>query len=184
MPRQNYEPVLELACPHDGWYNGNPKLMIQNGTYADYRFRLEEWVRKAKMTQQELAMYDQMWASIPLEEKVRRRNSIVSSLEFKPKKMKDGTVEMVTTPSDNGAAKVKEPQFRKKLVHRQALGSIVNRPNPLMANAPMQGAAPQGMLPPQQMGRPVPALAPQMRPPVQQAPTLQQQLSPAAMAAA
>lgn len=174
MARSHFEPTLEQACPHDGWYNGNAKLMIANGTYLDYRFRLEEWVRKGKMHPQELAQYDAMWNQIPHDQKVQRRNGVVAALEFKPKKMKDGTTAMVTTPSDNGAAKVKEPQFRKKMVHKQAPGSIANRPNPLMQQGPAQPQMPNTM------GMPVPTVAPQMRPP---APSLQQQMNPALAAA-
>lgn len=170
MPRSNYDPILELACPHDGWYNGNPKLMIINGTFADYRYRLVEWVNQGKMDPRSLQKFDQEWAAIPMEEKIRRRNAVIAATEPKPTKLEDGSIELRSSPSDNGAAKIQAPKFRKKLVARQAPGALANRPNPLLSGA-VQG---QGQAP---AGSPVPM---NVRPPA--APSLASQMSPAATA--
>lgn len=132
---KNFDSPVELACPHDGWYNGNPKLMIANGTYADYRHRLETWVEKGKMQASDLAAYDAKWAAIPLDEKKDRRGKVLESIKKVPVRSKDGKVEYVSKPSDNGHASADErkPQLRRQLTLRQPLGSLDTRPDPLAA---------------------------------------------------
>lgn len=132
---RNLDYPVELACPHDGWYNGNPKLMIANGTFADYRHRLVMWVEKGKMKQSDLDVLDKQWAAIPLDQKRTRRNTVLEDIKKIPKREKDGKVEYVCKPSDNGRAAREErkPQLRRTLTHRQPLGSIDTRPDPLAA---------------------------------------------------
>ncbi len=95
---KDLERSIELACPHDGWYNGNPLLMQANGTYLDYRHRLVAWVEKGKMNPNDLANLDAIWNEIPLEEKRARRAKVLKDLEFNPLRLRDGKIEMVTTP--------------------------------------------------------------------------------------
>lgn len=158
MAQRNFDYPAELACPHDGWYNGNPKLMIDNGTYADYRFRLEEWVRKGKLKKEELAALDKQWAAIPLAEKKKRRGDVLEAIKKVPVKQRDGKVEYVSKPSDNGRSTRADrtPQLRKKLTHRQPLGSLDLRPDPLDAEAAMQ----MGGEPDNQLGQAVPEAPP------------------------
>ncbi len=126
---------VELACPHDGWYNGNPKLMILNGTYADYRHRLVMWVEKGKITASTLADYDKQWAAMDIADKKDRRNAVLESIKKTPVRQKDGKVEYVAKPSDNGRSAIadRKPQLRRQLVHRQPLGSLDTLHDPLAA---------------------------------------------------
>lgn len=152
MANPTFDRPIENACPHDGFYNGNPILMIRNGTYADYRFRIVEWVRKGKMQEQQLARWDAEWEKIPLDEKIKRRNKVIEDSTPKPKRYRNGKIEMEAQPSDNGSAVVRDAQFRKPLKAKTAFGSLAMRPDPF-ANAvqsqpaPSTGAAVPGFNP-------------------------------------
>ncbi len=132
---RNLDYPAELACPHDGWYNGNPKLMIANGTYADYRHRLVTWVEKGKMTESDLATFDAQWKALSLPDKQARRGAVIEATKPTPVRQRDGKVEYVSKPSDNGRSSLEDrkPQLKRQLSHRQALGSIASRPDPLAA---------------------------------------------------
>jgi hypothetical protein len=148
----------ENACPHGGWYNGNPKLMIENGTFADYRHRLVEWVRKGKMQQADLTAFDKQWDKLTLEEKRARRNGVIEAIKKVPVRQRDGKIEYKSKPSDNGRGNRGEraPQLRRQLSHRQPLGSIDTRPDPL---AGPSSSAPSGREVPDAVRHGAPALA-------------------------
>lgn len=132
MSNPNYERSVDNSCPHDGWYNGNPKLMILNGTYADYRPRLVGWVEKGKLKPADLENFDAQWKAIALEEKKRRRNKVIEDTTPKPLKLRDGKIEMVAKPSDNGLRLQDiSPQLHKPLRPKMSFGAIANRPDPL-----------------------------------------------------
>jgi len=196
---------IELACPHDGWYNGNPKLMIINGTYDDYRFRLAEWVRLGKMQAGHLEQFDAEWAALDINEKMNRRNKVLKSQEFKAIRMKDGKTEMVTTPSNNGQATRPVPKFYKKPSYAQVPGALSARTDPFAGQqvqvqaqglpaAPPLVAPPQAVVQPPQANpvpqavrAPVPtnaALPPVAAPPLQSSVAPKGQQVPAAAAAA
>ena len=135
---KNFNYPVENACPHDGWYNGNPKLMIQNGTYLDYRHKLEEFVAQKKMQQSELDALDKAWAAVPLEMKKERRGKVLESIKKVAVRQKDGKINYVSKPSDNGSGSLdeKKPLLRRQLTHRQPLGSIDTRPDPFTGELP------------------------------------------------
>lgn len=154
--RNNLQRPTDYACPHDGWYNGNPKLMVENGTWLDYRDRILELEQIGKFSAGTVAQHDALWAQIPVHEQKARRDGVIKDLEFRPVKTKEGKIEMVTTPSDNGHKK-KAPQLHRKPKHAMSPGSIVNRPDPfasVQANQQLAGAIPS--LSPQQLGPQMP----------------------------
>jgi hypothetical protein len=106
--------------------------MIENGTFADYRHRIAEWVRRGKMKQSDLDVLDQKWAALPLDEKRKRRNDVLEAIKKVPERQRDGKVEYKSKPSDNGrnTREMKAPMLRRQLTHRQPLGSLDSRPDP------------------------------------------------------
>lgn len=145
------------ACPHDGWYNGNPKLMLINGTYEDFRYFFAEYVEQNKMTQSELDELDRQWEAIPLETRIDARQRVLKDTEPQMKKI-DGKPEMVQKPSDNGSAtKGTKPQFRKEMTPSRVPGSLASRPDPLAAKLAAKQSA--GGVPSQAAKTPVPSAA-------------------------
>lgn len=132
---RNLEYPTDQACPHDGWYNGNPNLMIANGTYADYRHRLVAWVEKGKLSQADLNGFDARWAQVPLQMKKERRQGVIEGIKKVPVKSREGKIDYVSKPSDNGRGSLdaKKPALRRQLSQRQPLGSIDTRPDPFGA---------------------------------------------------
>ena len=76
--------------PYDGWYNGNIKLLIANGTYEYFRPKLEGMVNNGffgnfKATKDErvlagmtlLEQWDKLWDEVPEEEKEKRFNVVL-----------------------------------------------------------------------------------------------------------
>lgn len=163
MANPAYEQSVDTSCPHDGWYNGNPKLMIINGTYADYRPRLEGWVASGKMKASDLALFDKQWSEIQLSEKQKRRNKVIEDTTPKPVKLRDGKIEMQAKPSDNGLRLADgQPQLRKPLRAKMAPGSIANRPDPLALEAMSASSRAMGAeAAPNGLGKTVPQFVPQ-----------------------
>ena len=84
------------------------------------------------MKQPDLEKFDEQWAAMQMDEKKRRRNKVIDDTTPKPLKLRDGKIEMVSKPSDNGITHLEiNPQLRKPLRPRMAIGAIANRPDPL-----------------------------------------------------
>ncbi len=159
---RNLDYPVDQACPHDGWYNGNPNLMITNGTFLDYRHRLVEWVRKGKMTQAALDLCDKRWKAMPLAVKKERRNAVIEATKKVAVKQRDGKIDYVSKPSDNGygANEEKKPALRRSLTQRMPLGSIATRANPL--DAEEAAMLPSSELEGEGLGHSVPESVPSM----------------------
>lgn len=133
------------GLPYDGWYNGNVDLMIENGTYADYRPRLVISVEngfygtfkdslddRVKEGQRKLAEWDKVWKAIPKENRLANRKRIVE--ETTPKPVHEQTprgivVSMKAVPSGDGGVKkqrrgIKKPIKTKKNIPSGALASM------------------------------------------------------------
>lgn len=126
----NLDRPLDLARPHDGWYNGNPKLQIANGTFEYYLPVLEEWVKNGKMDEGFLNACKREWKQIPLEEKIARRDKVVTEAEPVPVRSREGKIEYLAKPSNNGPASRRAPNFKKKMTPRRAKGSIASLEDP------------------------------------------------------
>lgn len=134
MSNSDYDRPIEAACPHDGWYNGDPRLMIINGTFLDFRPRFVQRVESGKMKPESLAKLDEEWGAIPIDTRRSNRNNVIDDSTPKPKKSRDGKVIMAALPSDNGGKQAeKNPQFRKPLRPRMPIGALANRTDPFAA---------------------------------------------------
>lgn len=156
MSSRTHQLDPQAACPHDAWYNGNPILMIANGTFADMLPMLEEHVAVGIMDREILDKYIAQWNAIPLEERRSHRNSVIQDTTPVPIKQKDGKIEMIAKPSDNGRMAHKPQQMTKKRQPRVAPGSLINRPDPFAAEE--ASAAARGALSsaPNPMGNSIP----------------------------
>lgn len=122
--------------PHDGWYNGNPELMILNGTYADFRDDLIDDFNKIlppdEVTER-IARYDKQWNDIPFEVRLKRRSQVVADSTPKMVEIAPGKVVLKAKPSDNG---ILSREVAKKLTPRpmgRAPGALTEENNPLKA---------------------------------------------------
>lgn len=78
--------------PYDGWYNGSVKLMMANGTYADFRPKIEQMVeegfygksgdenKRIEDSRAFLDRWDKEWEEIPMEERINRRNKVADDV--------------------------------------------------------------------------------------------------------
>jgi len=119
--------------------------MRVNGTYADYRDRLQVMMEKGKISPQALALHDAQWAAMPIETKQKARDQVIEDTRLRPAKDGEGKNTLIATPSDNGAAKIAKAQLRKTPSYKSSPGSIASRPNPLAGEMAAKAAA--GALP-------------------------------------
>lgn len=136
----DYDRPSESACPHDGWYNGNPRLMIENGTFADFRHLLVDSVKKGKMKEKDIENYDKMWKAIPIAERKRRRDLVIVDTTPVPVKGEDGKIELRMKPSDNGAVNRRSDASKKALIARRAKGAISAKNDPLVREMEAEAA--------------------------------------------
>ena len=113
--------------PYDGWYNGNPYHMVHNGTYADFRPKLESRVEYGLMRQKDLDRWDEEWEKIPVAERIRLRNIVVD----------DSTPKEVTIVTDSG----------KTVTARKSRPSENNSTKPVSGRRARAKPAPKGRAP-------------------------------------
>jgi hypothetical protein len=92
------------GLPADGWYDGNAETMIENGTYEDYRTKLElrakdgfygtggDMEERVKASMKKLQKWDEMWEAIPLDERIEKRDKVID----------DTTPKLVTEMTNKG----------------------------------------------------------------------------------
>lgn len=122
--------------PYDGFYNGNAKMMIANGTYEDFRDFFVRRVEMKKMKNTELEAFDELWNSVPLEEKERRRNLVVEESTPRPVRMKTShgeVIVMVATPSDGN--NIQKERLEKNIKNKRPVklqkGALTKENSPL-----------------------------------------------------
>lgn len=130
---------MAQGFPYDGWYNGHGKLMIANGTYADYRGALEERLRLRKLKPEQLEAWDKEWALIPTEEKLRRRAIVVQDntpqpVEFVDQAGKKRTVYR-STPSDNNNLDPEKNRRKGQRKLKRPLGALTDENNPILSES-------------------------------------------------
>lgn len=130
---------MAKGLPYDGWYNGNVKLMILNGTYADFRDVLEEKLKLGKIKPERLKEHDDEWAKVPLEEKQRRRAQVIDDSTPKEKvyQTPKGEVRVMRAkPSNNNNADPSKPKREKaKAKVKLPPGALTNENSPLVTEA-------------------------------------------------
>lgn len=129
---------MALGLPYDGWYNGSAKLMIANGTYADFRHNLVERVELKKLKQADLDSFDEEWASVPDEEKLRRRALVVEDTTPKPITFyspKGPVTVHRSKPSDNNNLDPARNRTKGKKEVRRPKGALTDENNPLLSPA-------------------------------------------------
>lgn len=132
MSVREFERPIDSACPHDGWYNGNMRLMVENGTFDDYREKLLVLVEKKKIAEADFKRIDAEWQKIDIVEKKRRRDMVIDDTTFKPVRLKNGQIELQAKPSDNGAPS-RRPEKGNRLSMRGPKGSLARKPDPFAA---------------------------------------------------
>lgn len=127
--------------PYDGWYNGNPTLMIGNGTYADYRSKLKLLVDYGIIEPKKLEEWDAIWEAIPIEERMRRRAIVVADSTPVPMDITTDTGRRIKAirakPSENNsyAPETIEKRKTKRILppkKGRAPGALTNENNPLV----------------------------------------------------
>jgi hypothetical protein len=115
--------TIGAPLPYDGWYNGNPDLMIENGTYADFRPKLALRVEYGRMEAKDLEKYDELWEAVPLEEKKRRRSAVVEDATPKP-------VEIITSKGKVTVFKAKPSENNNAALQTKNKDGTKRKPNP------------------------------------------------------
>jgi hypothetical protein len=139
------------GLPYRGWYNGNIELMMENGTYADFRHMFVRSVELQKMEQAILAEYDKRWEKIPVEERLARRNLVVEN--GTPKEViiqtHDGPLVKVVTVPDENDNRYKERQKEKvKKARKLPAGALTSENNPIVNEAkPVAPNTPSSLTP-------------------------------------
>ena len=130
--------MARQALPYDGWYNGNIDLMIGNGTYADFRSKLQERVDYKLMSAKVLEAADKKWEAIPLAKRKELRARVVDDSTPKQVSIETDTgrtvTKMAAKPSDNNnvrPGKSKGPRKNDRAQLGRARGSLTNDENPL-----------------------------------------------------
>lgn len=163
MPWQEGQPV-----PYDGWYNGNVDMMLANGTYADFRPKIERRCQKGfyseKGTLEEkqaesmkkLEAWDKRWNAIPEAKRLELRNNVADDVEPKEHIVYTARGPMKTLksrPSRNNnldRTRNQKPKVRRRLlmpgaIQRQDAAAAVRLPG--AAQAPAAPAAPGAQAP-------------------------------------
>ncbi len=140
------------GLPHDGWFDGNVDLMIEWGTYADYRPRIVERVqdgfyglfkdpidKKISNSKKLLKSWDEKWEKIPIEDRMKKRQVIVDAVtprrEIRHTVKGDIPVE-VSTPSGKYREVKRRNDSRKKATISPQSGSVTEENNPLISTQP------------------------------------------------
>jgi len=130
--------MARQPLPYDGWYNGNIDLMINNGTYADFRSKLQERVDYKLMNPKVLEAADKKWEVIPLEKRKELRARVVDDSTPKQVSIETDTGRTVTKmsakPSENNnvrPGKSKGPRKNDRAQIGRARGALTNDENPL-----------------------------------------------------
>lgn len=122
--------------PYAGWYNGNVAMMIKNGTYADFREKILHQQSRGLYKPEQVAVWDNEWESIPLEERQRRRNVVVedSTPVEKIIQTPKGPVRVIVSkPDENNNAEVRRRNAdAPRKVKTRAKGLLTNENNPLL----------------------------------------------------
>jgi len=129
---------MATGLPYDGWYNGDTDMMMQNGTYADFRFIFEKKVELGKMKQSELDALDKKWNAIPVTERMKLRAVVVDESTPKPKEVKtaDGIIVIaVAKPSEGNNVKKEREKAKTKRALKLPAGALTNDNNPLVSSA-------------------------------------------------
>ena len=131
------------ALPYDGWYSGNVKLMIGNGTYADFRPKLvslaqngyysnigtpEERVAKSM---EKIAAWDKEWDAVPDDTKETLRNRVADDTEIREKIVHTARGPMkvyVARPSNNNNLDHSEKKKKAEIKRRHGAG-VIRRDN-------------------------------------------------------
>lgn len=134
------------SLPYDGWYDGNVKLMMLNGTYADFRPALEKKASLGKMATQgtieeriqksmvKLEAYDKQWEAIPLETRIARRTRVAEDSAVREIVVHTARGPMKVlrrTPSKNNEFDDQKKAMKKNLPQRLPTGSITKDNSPL-----------------------------------------------------
>ena len=132
--------------PYDGWYGGNVKLMIGNGTYLDFRPKLlslanngfyssigtkEERVAKSM---EKIAAWDKEWEAIPDDTKEILRNRVADDTEIREKIVHTARGPMkvyVARPACNNNLDLSEQRKKKELKKRHGSGPITRENSPI-----------------------------------------------------
>lgn len=127
------------SLPNRGWYGGNVKLMIGNGTYADFRPRIELSAKKGKFSTvgtpeeriekslKKLSLWDKEWEAIPLEERIKRRNLVADNAAIREVIVHTarGPFKTLRSTPENNDNLSKQEQFKeRKLPQKLPTGSI------------------------------------------------------------
>ena len=140
------------GLPHDGWFDGNVDLMIEWGTYADYRPRIVERIqdgfygmfkdpqdKRIKDSKKLLAAWDEKWEKVPMEERIQKRQVVVDAVTPRIETVQTvkGPVRMeVCTPSSEYRELKKKGSKRKAPVRRSHSGAVTSEDNPLLNTPP------------------------------------------------
>ena len=135
------------GLPEDGWYGGRVDWMIKNGTYADFRPKIEQRAKngyykrigtmeeRKEASLKQLQKWDEEWAALPIEEQRKRRNRVAEHSK----------VRLVTVLSPLGPKRVwrakpsrfdlesEERMVRKEARGRMPSGAITAENDPLKA---------------------------------------------------
>ena len=136
------------GLPYDGWYGGRVDMMIGNGTYADFRPKIESRVLKGHYSshgtlaervaesQKKLKQWDAQWEAVPVEERIRLRNRVVDDVEIKEKVVHTARGPMKvyrSRPSCNNNLDKQKHEVNKKIKQKLPSGSITADNSPLSA---------------------------------------------------
>ena len=127
-----------VGVPYSGFYNGNPRMMIANGTFDDFRSIIEHRIELGKLSQEKFDQYVAEWDAIPLEEKQRRRSFVVEESTPRPVEVQTPQGKVIVyraKPSDNDNAnpskRLGRPKGKKNL--KVPVGALTEENNPLVA---------------------------------------------------
>jgi len=142
-------PSAVKGLPADGWYSGDVRRMIANGTYADFRPELLARVEngfygkfndpddvKVADSEKLLKKWDKEWESIPMEERQSRRAKTVEKTTPKQVQVKttQGTkLVWKSEPSNDGEMERKPKKAPKSKV---PAGVLTHENNPLLSPQP------------------------------------------------
>lgn len=130
--------------PYSGFYNGNVKLMIANGTYADFRDKVVRRAEKGWYKPEQIEAWDKEWEDVPLEERLRRRNNVVEDstpVEVIIQTPKGPIKTLKAKPDENNNVSVQKKNKKNVIVPKsKAKGALTNDNNPLLKNKPVSAS--------------------------------------------
>lgn len=127
------------GTPYRGYYNGDVKLMIANGTYADFRPKLEDSAKRGKFSSvgtpedriekslKKLENWDKEWEKIPVEKRIESRNLVADNAAVREvvKYTARGPQRfLLTEPENNDNVSKRILKKEKKLPQKLPSGSI------------------------------------------------------------